>query len=248
MWPLPQYVEPDWSYAPGKTEQKALANILTDGRFVCDDGWEFRSEVLATRYIRYPFYPGAFSIEIQIDLPFGEGRAIGSWLIFDGAPADTPSDDDESINRDEGEAPNSTYFLNGSSPPIHEVNAKLPVSIPDRETAQAYLKFFCAHVWADAGGFWIVSEPRDIPFEMNADLSAYAEFLEAIRNPEYQGTSDDGHFLFKVWVCYGGALFVADVAVQSSGMVDMLDDENIIEKMEVFEDKRIGGLRVFQAN
>ncbi len=249
MWPLPTYTEAAWEFTPGKAEHDARDTILTDGRLVCEDGWKLACEIRATRFIRYPFYPGAFSIEIQVDLPFGEGRAVGAWLVVENAPADGLAINGEAEYSDDGgdgdEGLQATYFLNGTSPPIHEANAKLPVSILDEETAEAYLKFFCAHVWSDAGGFWIVSGRSDIPFHAYPHLAVHEASLAAIQGPEYQGMSDDGQFLFRAWVCYGGALFVAHFAVQRSGMIEMLDDKMVIESMGAPQDRRIGGLRAY---
>lgn len=246
MWPKPFYADSLWEFEPNPSEASALESLLSDGRLVDRDQWNIPLEVVAKRFIRYPFYKSGFSVELLVELPFGEGRAMGVWLVEAGSPVDRPEALDGLAEQDgsgriEG---HSVYFLNGTSPPIHEANAKFPISLPDEKNAAAYLAFFCAHVWAEEGGFWIVSGTQDLPFLDRGDRSSHDDILSALHPPKFLGRNEDGHFLFECWVCYSKALFLVEFAVQSSGMVEMLNDDPKIENLDICEDKRESGLRL----
>ena len=49
----------------------------------------------------------------------------------------------------------------------------------------------------------------------------------SVRPAKFEGLNEQGHFLCNSLVAYGNALFIADYAVQRTGMVEMLDDEPI---------------------
>lgn len=117
------------------------------------------------------------------------------------------------------------YRLNGTSPPIHELNAKVPINLREADVLE-YLRFFCYFVRGDEGPFYIAEDLRDplLPqFTENAPLTA----LEGtVRPATYEGRSD-GTFLCKAAVYYSNALFDAEFAVEPHGMVRMVNDEPI---------------------
>lgn len=124
------------------------------------------------------------------------------------------------------------FRLNGTSPPIHEVNAKAPIKINEKNVLD-YLRFFCFFVRGEEGPFY-VSESMDDP-NMPQDMDeGVRDTIDGIIEPaEFLGMNDKGHFLCKAVVFYSNALFIANFAVQPSGMIEMLDDEPMVADLPV---------------
>lgn len=118
------------------------------------------------------------------------------------------------------------FRLNGTSPPIHEVNAKAPVKITE-ENVMEYLRFFCFFVRGEEGPFYVAEnmEDENLPEDMDATTRSVIE--NVIRPASYEGTNEQGHYLCNAVVFYSNALFYADFSVQPTGMIEMLDDEPI---------------------
>lgn len=113
------------------------------------------------------------------------------------------------------------YRLNGTSPPIHEVNAK---EMPDlnQETVLYYLAFFCFFVRSEDGPFLIVDRLEN---EFLPDLADKRNEVDMVyRPPRVWGRDKKGNWLISALVYYADAVFVADFSVQPSGMIEMLDD------------------------
>ncbi len=124
------------------------------------------------------------------------------------------------------------YRLNGTSPPIHEVNALAPVKITE-ENVLEYLRFFCYFVRGEEGPFLIAEDINnpDMPRDMDDQTRAVVE--GTIRPATYEGMNEQGFFLCDGVVFYSNALFIANFAVQPSGMIEMLDDEPIAADLPV---------------
>lgn len=115
------------------------------------------------------------------------------------------------------------FRLNGTSPAIHEVNAKAPLRLSDANVAD-YLRFFCLFVHGEEGPFYLLERPDDPLLPGRNSLQPYKKHIKAI---SYNGMNDKGHFLLSGLVMYSNALFVANFAVQPTGMIEMLDDEPV---------------------
>ncbi len=129
----------------------------------------------------------------------------------------------------------SLYRLNGTSPPIHKVNAKAPVRLSSRNVLD-YLVFFGFFVRGEEGPFYPL-QTMDDPLidslnrsaEHSAHMAAARKVIGAsIRPLMLEGINTQGHFICNGVVFYSNALFLADFAVQPSGMVEMLDDEPVV--------------------
>ena len=118
------------------------------------------------------------------------------------------------------------FRLNGTSPPIHEVNAKAPIKVTE-ENVLDYLRFFCFFVRGEEGPFYIAEEMDDANLPNDMDEATSGVLESVIRPASYEGTNEQGHYLCNAVVFYSNALFYADFAVQKSGMIEMLDDEPI---------------------
>ncbi|CAN5440843.1 hypothetical protein BH10ACI4_BH10ACI4_28260 [soil metagenome] len=125
------------------------------------------------------------------------------------------------------------FRLNGSSPPIHEVNAKAPVRLTE-ENAGYYLSFFCLFVQGDEGPYYIIHNlsdellPAGVASSQNAGNPPGRTLPGLFRRPKYLGKSDGGFWRFSTLVYYSDAIFLADFEVQPSGMVEMVDDQPLI--------------------
>jgi hypothetical protein len=118
------------------------------------------------------------------------------------------------------------FRLNGTSPPIHEVNAKAPVKLNESNILD-YLKFFCFFVRGEEGPF-LIAESMDDPYmPKNMDAQTRAAVEGTIRAASYEGKNEQGFYLCDGVVFYSNALFIANFAVQPGGMIEMLDDDPI---------------------
>jgi hypothetical protein len=124
------------------------------------------------------------------------------------------------------------FRLNGTSPPIHEVNAKAPIKVNEKNVLD-YLRFFCFFVRGEEGPFYIAETMEDpnIPTEMDDTTRSVIE--GTVRAATFAGMNDQGHFLCDAVVFYSNALFIANFAIQPTGMIEMLDDEPIAADLPV---------------
>lgn len=124
------------------------------------------------------------------------------------------------------------FRLNGTSPPIHEVNAKAPIKVNEQNVLD-YLRFFCYFVRGEEGPFYIAESMEDpnMPTEMDETTRSVVE--GTIRPATFEGMNEQGHFLCDAVVFYSNALFIANFAVQPTGMIEMLDDEPIAADLPV---------------
>ena len=123
---------------------------------------------------------------------------------------------------DEGEL----FRLNGTSPPIHEVNAKAPIKV-NEDNVLDYLRFFCFFVRGEEGPFLIAESIEDPYIPEDVDPQTKSVIGGSIRPASYEGKNEQGFFLADAVVYYSNALFIANFAIQPGGMIEMLDDEPI---------------------
>ena len=130
------------------------------------------------------------------------------------------------------------FRLNGTSPPIHEVNAAAPVKI-NEDNILDYLKFFCFFVRGEEGPFLIAEDINDehIPEDMDDKTRAVVE--GTARPASFEGMNEQGHYLCDAVVYYSNALFIANFAVQPGSMIEMLDDQPIAADLPVKVDAPI---------
>lgn len=124
------------------------------------------------------------------------------------------------------------YWLNGTSPPIHEVNAKAPIKV-NEDNVLDYLRFFCFFVRGEEGPF-LISEHIEDPYIPKAVDDKTRMVIEGTVRPcTYEGRNEQGYYLCDAVVYYSNALFIANFAVQPGGMIEMLDDEPIAADLPV---------------
>ena len=118
------------------------------------------------------------------------------------------------------------YRLNGTSPPIHEVNGKAPIKVNENNVLD-YMRFFCFFVRGEEGPF-LIAEDVDGPYvPSNVDDKTRKVIENTVRPASYEGRNEQGHYLCDAVVFYSNALFIANFAVHETGMIEMLDDEPI---------------------
>lgn len=137
----------------------------------------------------------------------------------------------------------SLFRLNGTSPPIHEVNQKASINLTE-DNVLDYLRFFCFFVRGKEGPFYVL-ESMDDPFvsSLTAMTPAVEQILSSAAQPlEKPALDEGGNFTCKTTIFYSNAVFQADMKVQSTGMVEMLDDEPIAADLPVRVSAPIGYL------
>lgn len=118
------------------------------------------------------------------------------------------------------------FRLNGTSPPIHEVNAKAPIKVTE-ENVLDYLRFFCFFVRGEEGPFYIAESMEDPNMPQEMDETARSVIEGTLRSASYEGKNEQDHYICEAVVFYSNALFLATFAIQTSGMIEMLQDEPI---------------------
>ena len=124
------------------------------------------------------------------------------------------------------------FRLNGTSPPIHEVNAKAPIKINEANVLE-YLRFFCFFVRGEEGPFYIAESMEDPNMPREMDDTTRSVIEGTIRGATFEGTNEQNHFLADAVVFYSNALFIANFGIQPTGMIEMMDDEPIAADLPV---------------
>jgi hypothetical protein len=119
------------------------------------------------------------------------------------------------------------FRLNGTSPPIHEVNAKAPVKINESNVLE-YLRFFCFFVRGEEGPFYIAESITDPNMPKDMDDATRSTIEGIVRPATFDGINEQGHFLCEAVVFYSNALFTATFGIQPTGMIEMMDDQPIV--------------------
>jgi len=121
--------------------------------------------------------------------------------------------------------------LDGTSPPIHQINAEAPIKLTD-DNILDYLRFFCFFVRGEEGPF-LVSETMDSYGLPEMDEGTSKAVAGVLRPATYEGKNADGHYLCDAIVFYSNALFLANFAIQQSGMIEMLEDDPLVQDLNV---------------
>lgn len=124
------------------------------------------------------------------------------------------------------------FRLNGTSPPIHEVNAKAPIKVTEQNVLD-YLRFFCFFVRGEEGPFYIAENMNDPNMPANMDAATQSAVEGTLRPATFEGMNEQGHYMCEAVVFYSNALFIATFAVQPTGMIEMLDDQPIAGDLPV---------------
>ncbi len=124
------------------------------------------------------------------------------------------------------------YRLNGTSPPIHEVNGRAIIKLHDGNVLD-YLKFFCFFVRGEEGPFLIAESSDDPYLPKNADAGTQNVIAGTVRPATLEARNEQGYYMCDAIVYYSNALFLANFAVQPSGVIEMLQDEPVAGDLPV---------------
>ncbi len=198
------YEDNNWAAVTGDELDGFLSQIgQIDGKYVTS------AQSTEVSYRMLPFYDNVALIRLK-DRSWGKPKLAIYYLTMEG----------------------NLFRLNGTSPPIHEVNSKAPVKITDDNVLE-YLRFFCFFVRGEEGPF-LIAETMDDPYiPANLDPKTKAVIEGTVRAASYEGKNEQGYFMCDAVVYYSNALFIANFAVQPSGMIEMLDDEPIAADLAV---------------
>lgn len=122
--------------------------------------------------------------------------------------------------------------LDGTSLPIHDTNRSAPIAL-NEDNILDYLRFFCFFVRGDDGPF-LVSENLDDPGMPQTLDPATARAVEGTLRPAtYEGKNAEGYYMCDAIVYYANALFLANFAIQPTGMIEMLEDNPLLQDLPV---------------
>ena len=128
--------------------------------------------------------------------------------------------------------------LDGTSPPIHMMNAEAPIKVTEGNVLD-YLRFFCFFVRGEEGPFLISETMDSYGLPDNLDDTTKKAIEGVLRPASYEGKNDDGHLLCDAIVYYSNALFLSNFAVQPSGMIEMMEDDPLLTDLPVKVDKPV---------
>lgn len=208
-WAHPPLFESSWRTLDGAEFKTALKSIVFS---LSEDKV---SQVNHIRKTKLNFYDSGDLMEIQIVTP--NGPKLKSYLVFDNGNA---------------------YELNGTSPPIHEANAMVPLKLSSIDQVSEYLRFFTLFVNGDEGAFRIVEHPDDLywngyekPSEITAVRNAMRPFLiwhDADKPSYWRATGT---------VSYADSLFHAFFLISPNGPIEMEDDIPVVTDLNLYEVK-----------
>jgi len=150
---------------------------------------------------------------LAVDLPFGKSLRLAQLKLEDDRQAMAGA-------LYVLEAGGNVYVLDGSSTPIYAANERAAVEIA-ASNAATYLRYFTFALRGQAGGFTLVEALAPNAPRGSEDAERIAQHAHSLTP---KGCDVDGRQVLGGAVCYGGGLFEADFAIDSEGIVEMVDD------------------------
>jgi hypothetical protein len=118
--------------------------------------------------------------------------------------------------------------LDGMSTPIHEINHTTKINLNENNVLD-YMRFFCLFVHGDDGPFTIVEtmDQVDLPTTARDEVKQLVE--QSLQPAAFEGMTEDNKYNCIGMVYYGTSLFSARFHVYPNGLIEMVEDNNIIE-------------------
>ena len=218
-WIAPPAVPLDWTEIPPAEilDAVALLSLLTAPAPSETDAESAGPAPLIPMLARaapLPFQPGHRLVEVQIAPPHPAG-----------------TDDPAIASMVESEA--GIVVLDGTSPPIHALNARVAPDFSEPAAREAYLRYFCAHLRGDDGApFTLVDRIEDLPLAARIDPALTPPIAEQIAPltpmPVAPDDPPDSH-RYAATVLHAGRLFRSLFRLDPDGTVVMLDDTQLVE-------------------
>lgn len=111
-------------------------------------------------------------------------------------------------------------LLDGSSAPLHDLNEAVPLNLANEAFVREYVRLFCSAVHGGDGRFQLIESEDDLLPYADGDT---AQFAKHVVPPALHKAGD--HWRLKGTVRYGRSLFRAEFRLESSGNIEMVDDE-----------------------
>lgn len=120
------------------------------------------------------------------------------------------------------------YRLNGASPPIHEINSKVPIRL-DADNVLSYLRFFCFFVHGEDGPFLVAESLHQAEIPSALTEAERDELLKVLRPACFIGYDEEkAEFVATASIYYSNAIFIADFSIQHTGMIMMMNDQPVL--------------------
>lgn len=222
-WPLPPLMGGDWVALDQQASRKMIERLVKHVTSDSDSDWleAWARQITQFRTIQLSFYPGAILCEgLVLDAGFGEAGIFSFILLKDG----------------------TVTLLNGESPSIHELNAKVPIAISTREQIESYLRFFTASIFAKSGNFRIVDTVEDPIWARDAAESDKRRAAKYIR-PLALDKLNDGRWKANATMQYSTSLFSAILHISPTGMIYMAEDVPVASDLPLRREAFSGALR-----
>ncbi|MBU1444292.1 MAG: ankyrin repeat domain-containing protein [Gammaproteobacteria bacterium] len=133
--------------------------------------------------------------------------------------------------------------LQGTSPPLHQINAEAPLALRDDDDARTYLALFTSAVHGEEGAFRLLDRFDRVIWLADADPASMARVESLCMPVATLPRMEDGRFRFECRVLYSNAVFTASMAVASTGMAEMLEDIPLESDLRVAREKFVDGIR-----
>jgi hypothetical protein len=220
-WPLPPLAPGQW-VAEDKQAARNLLDQLVE--HVPSNLIETARTITRFRTLRVSFYPGAKLCEGLVPTVGSSDASIFSFIVL---------------------SDGTVKLLDGTVAPIHELDADVPVMLDSKESAESYLRFFSAAIFANGGDFRIVDAPSDPLWARDASDSDKQKAEKYIR-PLAMERLSDGRWKASATVQFGTALssvvFYIDPSDDTT-KIKMADDVTLASNLPLRREAFNGPLR-----
>jgi hypothetical protein len=126
-------------------------------------------------------------------------------------------------------------LLDGTSPPLHNLNELHGVTLASDEQVRDYLRLFCRYVRSNEGAFEVIETMDQIDHRLD-DADARASIDAQIAPINLGGRDAEGRWLASARLLYGDGLFAAEFAISAAGMVEMQDDDPLLHDLPIAQE------------
>lgn len=221
-WPMLPLLDGDWeSVAP---EEAAAVMAESFGRMALNRFGHGLQRISRLRRRDLPFYEGATLYEA---LAVHVGGTTGCLTFVQHA--------------------SGTWLLDGTSPPIHEMNSRLSVKLDTKERALCYFRFFCNGLTSEFGTFTVIENPRRLEW-LDETPSAVREPVALKARPALIWANDEKDcWTARAVIRYSNALFTAEFSVEKTGMMTETSDQVIATMLPLRPEAFVFGIRTLVA-
>ena len=126
-------------------------------------------------------------------------------------------------------------LLDGTSPPLHNLNEEHGVTLDTEGQAHDYLLLFCRYVRSSEGAFEVIEAAEQLDNRLNS-AGVRAAIAAQIAPINLGGRDAEGRWLASARLLYGDGLFAAEFAISAAGMVEMQDDDPLLHDLPIAQE------------